>query len=178
MNWESVGKAVSVAAPILGTVLGGPVGLIAGAAGSLLASALGCEPDPDAVLKAVADPASLVKIREIEAGERARLLEWQAVQLNADLENVKSARAREVQMTQAGSAAAWATTGVAILVTIGFFAMLWIVLSGKQDNINEAAILLLGTLAAGFGAVINYYLGSSLGSARKDATISRIGESK
>lgn len=173
MDWKAVGKTVATAAPILGSVLGGPVGMIAGAAGSLLASVLGVEADPEAVNKALMDPASFVKLREIEAGERARLLEWQAEQLRADLENVKSARDREVKLAQAGSAAAWATTAVAVIVTAGFFAMLWLVLTGEQKTMGEAAILLLGTLAAGFGGVVNYYLGSSLGSQQKTSIIAK-----
>ena len=35
--------------------------------------------------------------------------------------------------------------------------------------------MLLGTLATGFGAVINYYLGSSIGSAAKDKLIGAAG---
>ena len=168
MGWADVGKAVAKVAPVLGGVLGGPVGAIAGAAGALLGSALGVDADPEAITKALADPETLVKLKQIESDERQRLLEWQTAQLNAELENVKSAREREVALAQAGHGASWATSIVSCIVTVGFFVMLYLVISGGKAELGDAGLMLLGTLATGFGAVINYYLGSSLGSASKD----------
>ncbi len=168
MSWADVGKVVAKAAPVLGAVLGGPVGAVAGAAGALLGSVLGVDSDPEAVTKALADPETLVKIKQIESDERQRLLEWQSTQLNAELENVKSAREREVALAQAGHGASWATSIVSCIVTVGFFVMLYLVISGGKAELGDAGLMLLGTLATGFGAVINYYLGSSIGSAAKD----------
>ncbi|WP_308586622.1 hypothetical protein [uncultured Desulfovibrio sp.] len=168
MEWSDVGKAVAKVAPILGGVLGGPVGAITGAAGALLGSALGVDADPESITKALADPETLVKLKQIESDERQRLLEWQSTQLNAELENVKSAREREVALAQAGHGASWATSIVSCIVTVGFFVMLYLVISGGKSELGDAGLMLLGTLATGFGAVINYYLGSSLGSASKD----------
>jgi len=168
MGWADVGKAVAKVAPVLGAVLGGPVGAVAGAAGALLSSVLGVDSDPEAVTKALADPETLVKLKQIESDERQRLLEWQSTQLNAELENVKSAREREVELAKAGHGASWATSIVSCIVTVGFFVMLYLVISGGKAELGDAGLMLLGTLATGFGAVINYYLGSSLGSASKD----------
>ena len=168
MSWADVGKVVAKAAPVLGAVLGGPVGAIAGAAGALVSSFLGVDADPEAITKAMADPETLVKLKQLESDERQRLLEWQSTQLNAELENVKSAREREVALAQAGHGASWATSIVSCIVTIGFFVMLYLVISGGKAELGDAGLMLLGTLATGFGAVINYYLGSSIGSAAKD----------
>ena len=168
MSWADVGKAVSKVAPILGGVIGGPVGVIAGAAGALVGSFLGVDADPESITKALADPETLVKLKQLESDERQRLLEWQTSQLNAELENVKSAREREISLAQAGHGASWATSIVSCIVTIGFFIMLYLVISGGKAELGDAGLMLLGTLATGFGAVINYYLGSSLGSASKD----------
>jgi Holin of 3TMs, for gene-transfer release len=53
MNWNDLSKTViSLGAPILGTALGGPLG---GAAGKLLADALGASATPDAVNTAIAE---------------------------------------------------------------------------------------------------------------------------
>lgn len=49
MDWKDIGSIVMNAAPIFGTALGGPVGLVAGAAESLVASFLGCEEPQKAV---------------------------------------------------------------------------------------------------------------------------------
>lgn len=168
MGWADVGKAVAKAAPVLGAVLGGPVGAVAGAAGALLSSVLGVDADPQAVTTALANPETLLKLKQLESDERRRLLEWQSTQLNAELENVKSARAREVELAKAGHGASWATSIVSCIVTVGFFVMLYLVISGGKAELGDAGLMLLGTLATGFGAVINYYLGSSLGSASKD----------
>jgi len=53
MNWNDLSKTViGLGAPILGTALGGPLG---GAAGKLLADALGAAPTADAVQTAIAE---------------------------------------------------------------------------------------------------------------------------
>ena len=53
MNWNDLSKTViGLGAPILGTALGGPLG---GAAGKLLADALGAAPMPESVQTAIAE---------------------------------------------------------------------------------------------------------------------------
>ena len=170
ISWSDVGKTVAAAAPALATALGGPVGAVAGAAGALLASALGSETaTPEAVSAAIAArPEALVRVRELEAEEKARLLEWQSTQLCAELENLKSAREREIELAKTGHGASWATSVVSLVITVGFFVMLTIVIVGGHDALGEAGVLLLGSLASSFGAVTQYYLGSSLGSAQKE----------
>jgi len=172
MSWKDVAEVVAKYAPTVGGAIGGPIGTLAGAAASLLAKALGVEAEPEAVMAALKDPTVLVRLREIEAAERQRYLELQTAQLQAEIDNVKSARGREVELAKAGHGAAWGTSIVAVLVTVGFFVMLGIVLWSRSEGVqSEAALLLLGTLAAGFGAVINYYLGSSVGSKQKDGLL-------
>ncbi len=169
MDWKEVASAVAKTAPVLGAVLGGPVGAVAGAAGSVLASVLGVEADPGAVLRKMADPQSLVRLRELEVREQARLLKWQEEQVAAELANTRDARAREVSLAKAGHSGAWVTGMVALVVVGGFFGMLMAVL--EQDKVNEPALLLLGFLGTAFGSVVNYYLGSSLGSYRKNSLL-------
>ncbi len=169
MDWKTVASAVANSAPILGAVLGGPAGAVAGAAGSILASTLGVEADPSAVLRKLNDPQSAERLRELEVRERSRLLQWQEKQLEAELANTQGARAREVALARAGHGGAWVTGLVALVVVVGFFWMLMMVL--EQPRISEPALLLLGSLGTAFGSVVNYYLGSSLGSLRKNAFI-------
>ena len=175
MEWADVGRAVAKTAPVLGSVLGGPVGAIAGAAGSLIASALGCEPDPEAVQRTIAQsPDLLLKLKDLEIQQQAQILQWQNQQIQAELSDRMSARDREVELAKSGHGASWATSIVSVIVTVGFFAMLWLVLSGGKSELGDAGLMLLGTLASAFGAVVNYYLGSSLGSTSKDAYIKKI----
>ena len=175
MEWADVGRAVAKSAPVLGSVLGGPVGAIAGAAGSMIASALGCEPDPEAVQRTIAQsPDLLLKLKDLEIEQQAQLLQWQRDQVQAELTDRMSARDREVELAKSGHGATWATSIVACIVTVGFFIMLWTVLRGGKAELGDAGLMLLGTLASAFGAVVQYYLGSSLGSASKDAYLKKI----
>lgn len=175
MDWREIGATVAKAAPILGAVVGGPVGAIAGAAGALIGSFLGVEPTPEAIAGALQDPATLVKLKELEAAQQERLLDWQAKQLSAELENTKDARGMAVQLTQAGSGmGTLAPAVVSVIIVLGFFVMLWVMIS-KVVSTSEATLLMLGALGSAFGAVVNFYLGSSLGSLRKDAVISKLG---
>lgn len=167
MSWAAVGETVAKVAPILGGVLGGPVGIVASAAGALVSSVLGTDATPEAVQAQLsANPEALVKLREVEAQQQARLLDWQQAQMNAELANTQDARRREVDLAKAGHNAAWVTSAVAIAVTIGFFAMLCLIVEMDREP-NQAALILLGSLGTAFGVVVNYYLGSSLGSTRK-----------
>jgi hypothetical protein len=63
MNWTDISSAVGKAAPLLGTVLGGPAG---GAVGGLIAAALGTKDTPEAVSAALANPDAAIKLRQIE----------------------------------------------------------------------------------------------------------------
>src|SRR3954468_16575067 len=71
MQWSDIANIVGKAAPILGTVLGGPAGA---AVGGLVAAALGVESTPDAIAKAVAaDPEAALKLAQLESDERVKL---------------------------------------------------------------------------------------------------------
>lgn len=71
ISWKDVGQAVGSAAPILGTLLGGPAG---GAIGAIVASALGVPNTPDEVSAALkTDPDAAVKIKAIEAQRQVDL---------------------------------------------------------------------------------------------------------
>ena len=168
MDWKDIGASVVSVAPVLGAALGGPVGAIAGAAGTILGSFLGVEPKPEQIAQALNDPDTMLKLKELELAEQQRFRNWQQAQLEAELANVQGARSREVALAQVGHGGAWVTAIVAVVVIAGFFWMLSKVVEAPQ--VSEPALLLLGSLGTAFGAVVNYYLGSSLGSFRKDSS--------
>ncbi len=71
MDWKDIAtKVAQVGAPILGTLVGGPAGA---AVGTMIASALGAEPTPEAVAVALANPDAAVKLREVEARRQVEL---------------------------------------------------------------------------------------------------------
>lgn len=165
MDWKDIAGVVGKAAPILGTLLGGPAGA---AVGSIIASALGAGNSPEDVSAAIAaDPAALVKLREIEATKTVRLQELAADMAKHDIATAAadraSAREREVKT---GDTAA--PRVLALLVTCGFFGVLaQLLIVGKPEVGGDALLVMLGALGGAWGSVISYYFGSSAGSAAK-----------
>ena len=58
---------------------------------------------------------------------------------------------------------------VAFVVLVGFFGCIWLVVEREVSGfMRDALLILIGNLAAAFMAVVNYYFGSSSGSAQKN----------
>jgi hypothetical protein len=71
LTWKDVAGAVGSAAPILGTLIGGPAG---GAIGAMVSSALGVANTPDAVSQALTvNPDAAVKLAQIESDSKTQL---------------------------------------------------------------------------------------------------------
>ena len=168
MDWSDIGKVVANVAPTVATLFGCPP-VIANAAGGLLADFLGVEQKPEAVAEAIRDPETLLKLKQFELEKEKALYRLQASALHTEMLNTKSARDKEAKLASTGHINALATPIVAIIVCVGFFYMLdGIINQPKDTEQSEAALLLLGSLGTAFGAVVNYYLGSSLGSFMKE----------
>jgi hypothetical protein len=172
MDWKDIAGAVGKAAPMLGTLLGGPAGA---AVGALVASALGTENDPAAVGAALADPASAVKLREIEAARSVKLQELMTQQAAAELADVASARDRDVKLRQAGAKNVRADLMV-LLDVVGLIACL-VVIALYRDKLPGEVVGIISTVAGIFGACLRdahqFEFGSSRSSREKDATIAR-----
>jgi len=81
--WDDIKDFIGGAAPVVGTLLGGPIG---GSIGGLIANKLGVENDPKAILeKLQTDPEALIKIKQMESEERQQLrqLQYKATELEA-----------------------------------------------------------------------------------------------
>ena len=101
MNWSDIGNMVGRAAPIVGTLLGGPAGA---AVGALVASALNVPNDPDSVNVALAaNPEALARVQELQINARVQLeqlavtaesnrLQAEAAQYSAETADRDSAR--------------------------------------------------------------------------------------
>lgn len=69
--WDEIKDIVGSAAPLVGSLLGGPLG---GSVGTLIADKLGVKDDASEILnKLKTDPESLVKIKQMESDERQQL---------------------------------------------------------------------------------------------------------
>lgn len=101
MNWSDIGNMVGRAAPIVGTLLGGPAGA---AVGALVASVLNVPNDPDSVNAALAaNPEALARVQELQINARVQLeqlavtaesnrLQAEAAQYSAEAADRDSAR--------------------------------------------------------------------------------------
>ncbi|AOY11843.1 hypothetical protein BGL48_11875 [Salinivibrio sp. SS3] len=90
--WDNVKKIIGTAAPMIGTLIGGPAGT---AVGGMVASALGVENTPDAIEQELkANPEALLKLKQLESEERVRLRELSVEQSKIESEE------RRNQLTQ------------------------------------------------------------------------------
>lgn len=108
MEWKDVAGSVGKAAPILGTLLGGPAGAVVG---GLVASALGVGSTPDEVSQALAtNPEAAVKLKQIEADRQVRLQELLVQAASAEI-TAASAAIQSVNTTMQAEAKAdhWPT---------------------------------------------------------------------
>ena len=107
MDWKEVGlQFVKKGLPLLGGLMGGPVGSLgAQAAISLVSSALGkgeAEITPETIIQTIsANPESLVELRKMEMNHSERLQELLLEERKLELQDVASARSREVEIVKA-----------------------------------------------------------------------------
>lgn len=58
---------------------------------------------------------------------------------------------------------------LAILAISGFFGLIYLLIyTEPPPGVRDAMLVLVGAVAGGYSTVLNYYFGSSSGSARKD----------
>lgn len=163
--WLELGKAIiKKGAPLLGGIIGGPGGA---AIGGLLARVFGGDPaDPvDLLARVNSDNEAMLKLAEIESTNEVRLAE-------IAFKNTESARSREVEVTKATGQMNWPMYVLAAIIVLGFFGvMLAMFFRVIPEGSKEIAFMLFGGLLTNFGAVVNYFFGSSKGSADKDKLI-------
>ncbi len=160
-NWKEILGAI---APTIATALGGP---LAGAAVGVLSKTLlgkenGTEEELAPLIQS-ANPEILLKIKEAEkelklglANAGIKLEEINALDRN-------SARDREIKVGDK------TTKILAYAYTIGYFLIFAAIMkTGVNPAMETIVMVLLGVLTAAQGQIMNYYFGSSSGSAQKN----------
>lgn len=157
MDWKDLAGTVGKVAPLLGTLLGGPGGA---AIGGIVASALGTAAAPDEVAAVLANPDSLVKLRQIEADRAVKLEELAADQAKAQIVDVQNARQREIEMAKAVGAPWWVPTTTTVLAFIVVGGGGWMFFAIPDTDTRYAIIAVVTS-------VLGYYFGTNQASARK-----------
>lgn len=157
--------------PMLGTALGGPLG---GAAAAFIADKLGIENKTIEAVSEVLNGSKLspeqisaLKLAEIDF---QKFLEQNKIDLaKLDVANTQGARDMQIAVRS------WTPDILAMIIVTGFFGILITMMMGLLTVSDQQALLiLLGSLSAGFGAVLNFFFGSSRGSQNKDVMLANL----
>jgi lysozyme family protein len=116
----------------------------------------------------IALSASKAQYEEQENQRKAELAE-----LSRRLDDVNSARTNLLDLAKVQSPISWVPSVVSLFVMLGFYALLWLLiseLSQQSDKLsqNQLINICIGALVAAFSTVVNFWLGSSKGSQDKD----------
>lgn len=160
MDWKDLGQTVSKVAPMLGSLLGGPAGATIG---TIIASAIGTETEPKAILEAMqTNPEAALKLAQIESDERVKLQGLAVDQAKAEL-SAMTQMADSVNQTMQVEAKSehWATYGwrpaigfsVAIAVVLSVLTVFGAYISAVAFGHAEGLAQLPGTLAAIAGII-------------------------
>ena len=164
MEWKDVGETIKKFAPVLGTAIGGPAGGAIGGAVSLVLGAfgLGSEATPDDVASLLTDPASIIKLKELEQTHQIALGQLALQSDQAYLNDRQGARDREIKITEATGGRDVNLYVLALVVVLGFFILVGVLMFVDLPTSNLGPVnQLFGAMAAGFGMVLAYFFGSS-----------------
>lgn len=163
--WEKVKSLIGSAAPLVGTLIGGPAG---GAVGGLVANALDVENTPEAIEQAlVNDTEALFKLRQLEKEHEQELKRLSIEEGRLALET-KRANLADTQHAREQHKDHWMPSLLALLLcamVAGMFAALFFGEPSKEYA--QVLIMISGTVLGAFGTGVAFWLGSSKGSADK-----------
>lgn len=156
-------------APTIATMLGGP---LAGMAVKAIGSAIGLSDATQDKIEDVIKSGQLSadQIVAIKTAEKEMVVKLRELDVKADelvYKDKDSARTMQVQTKSK------IPGYLAISITGGFFAILMGMMFGflKTSGNSEALLILLGSLSTSFGAIIQFYFGSSKSSEDKNQVI-------
>lgn len=175
MNWSDVGgwikENAGTGAALVGSLLTGNVPGAVAAGVSLVSGATGSDDPSKALATLKSNPESIVKLKELAYKNEESIRKHLEEMIRIDLEELQ-VRTKDTQNARLAHKDSKAPVVVSTIVVSGFVAAIYSILSGSIPEGNENLMfLLLGTLAAGFTQVLNFWLGSSHGSKEKTKTL-------
>jgi hypothetical protein len=177
-----IGVAAALLPDIIKLIAGDKTGQLADQVGKAVSDTLGTTNAAEAQTKLAADPAAQAalqqKLTEI-ALEATKAQNAEADQQRQDaLDNTQGARTALQALTTTNATIAWTAPAISYLVIAGFFVFLFVLVwlywdrpadANNQNNfIVQIINIAVGALTAGFATVVNFWLGSSAGSQKKD----------
>jgi hypothetical protein len=175
-----IGIAAGLVPDIIKLIAGDKTGQLADQFGKAVADTVGTTNPGEAQTKLAANPAAEAALRQklaelaleatksqnVDAGQRAQ----------EALNDTQSARNGLQALATTNSTIAWTAPTISYLVIGGFFAFLfvlvWLYWGKPVDNQNNFIVQIIniavGALTAAFATVVNFWLGSSAGSRKKD----------
>ena len=173
-----IGIAAGVVPDIIKLIAGDKTGQLAGQVSQVVADAVGTTNANEAQTKLAASPGAQASLRQ----KLAELALDAAKVQNADAEgavvNTQGARSALEALATTNATIAWTAPMISYLVIAGFFAFLFVLVWlywGKPADVNnqnnfivQIINIAVGALTAAFATVVNFWLGSSAGSRKKD----------
>lgn len=170
--FKKIGALLKGIAPTAVAAMSGPYAPLAA---GVMRKVLGVESTDEAsleaaVMAAAADPASVTKLKEIEAQILAQEQQLEIRFSELEVEDRASARARQIATKDTMPAQ------VFYLTSLGFFGALgFMFFRGMPANGGEALLIMLGSLGTAWGASVAYFVGSSAGSKQKTDMLGKQG---
>jgi lysozyme family protein len=175
-----IGIAAGLVPDIIKLVAGDKTGQLADQFGKAVADTVGTTNAGEAQTKLAANPAAEAALRQKLAELALDAMQAQSADAGARaqeaLANTQSARSGLQALATTNSTIAWTAPTISYLVIGGFFAFLfvlvWLYWGKPADNQNNFIVQIIniavGALTAAFATVVNFWLGSSAGSRKKD----------
>ena len=158
MKFDAIKGLIGDLAPTLGAALGGPVG---GAAATMLADVLGCDPTPQKIEKALqqATPEQLAEIKKAELDFEVRMKELEV--------DVFALETKDTQHARDAFQEDWTARAIALLSILLFGGyVLLVTLQPADDNVLNVVNLVLGYLGGIVSSVVSFYFGASKSSSK------------
>ena len=175
-----IGIAVGILPDIIKLIAGDKTGQLADQVGKAVSDTLGTANAAEAQTKLATDAGAKAALQQKLAElalEATKAQNAEADQQRQDaFSNTQGARSGLQALATTNSTIAWTAPAISYLVIAGFFAFLfvlvWLYWGKTADNQNNFIVQIIniavGALTAAFATVVNFWLGSSAGSRKKD----------
>ena len=160
-------------APTVALAVGGPFGPLASAA---ISAVLGTPAGDDKATESAlltATPDQLLALKKAEEDFELQLEKLGIEKDKLVFDDIANARAREIAVKDA------TPRYLAYAITIGFFGILgYLVVEGKPVAGGDVMLVMVGSLGTAWTGIVQYFYGSSAGSAAKTDTLNKIAATK